>query len=103
MKNRVKYLFIQYYKNHSTKIELDEFFDILKSAEEDEEISSLIKIAYEEILNSHASLTYINKEGELVVNKGVCSLERERVKSIKKKIFSAAIVCFLVILPAPIW
>ncbi len=103
MKNRIKYLFIQYYKNQSTKIELDEFFDILKSAEEDEEISCLIKIAYEEILNSHPSFTYINKEGELVVSEGIGSLAREKVKSTKKRVFSAAIVLFIAMLPAAIW
>lgn len=106
MKTRIKYLFIQYYKNQSTKIELDEFFDILKSAEEDKEIANLIKIAYAEILNTHPSHTYINKEGELVVNEGIEPLEEKKGKlaSSKRKVLSkVAILFFIMMIPAAIW
>lgn len=104
MESRIKYLFIQYYKNQSTKIELDELFDFLNSAEGDEEIARLIKIAYDEILNSHPSLTYINKEGELVVNNSVWSQEKKKAKSSKKKALSKlAILFFLMLAPAAIW
>lgn len=104
MKSRIKYLFIQYYKNQSTKIELDEFFNILKSAEEDEEIANLIKITYEEILNNHPSLTYINEDGELVVNEVIRPIEEKKVKPTRKNLPSmVALLFFLIMLPAAIW
>lgn len=106
MKTRIKYLFTQYYKNQSTKIELDELFDILNSGEKDEEIARLIKIAYEEILNSDPSLTYINKDGELVVNESIRPLKKRKIKSIssRKKILSkVAAFILLLVLPGAIW
>lgn len=106
MKSRIKYLFIQYYKNQSTKVELDEFFDILNSGEKDEEIARLIKTAYEEILNCHPSLTYINKDGELVINDDVRSLKKQEVKAnvSRRKLFSKVAVFFLLMmLPGIIW
>jgi ferric-dicitrate binding protein FerR (iron transport regulator) len=106
VKSRIKYLFIQYYKNQSTKVELDEFFDILNSGEKDEEIARLIKTAYEEVLNSHPSLTYINKDGELVVNDDIKPPTKKEVKSTfsKRRMFSkVAILFLLMMLPGIIW
>ncbi|HEY0668491.1 MAG TPA: FecR domain-containing protein [Sphingobacteriaceae bacterium] len=67
MKERITYLFIQYYNNRSTRKELEEFFRIINNAKHDEEINSLIKNAYDEIKQNNPSLTYINEEGKLVL------------------------------------
>lgn len=106
MKNRIEYLFIQYFNGKSTKIELNEFFDLLNSAEEDEKIVNLIEIVYEEIQCNFSSLTSINNEGELVVNKDTTPYENKKAKSTfsKKKVFSlVALLFFLIMPPIALW
>lgn len=67
MKERITYLFMQYYNNQSTRSELDEFFQIINTAKHDEELNDLIKNIYDEIRQSNPSLTYVNEEGKLVL------------------------------------
>lgn len=67
MKERITYLFMQYYNNKSTRKELEEFFQIINRAKHDDEINDLIKNVYDEIKQSNPSLTYINEEGKLVL------------------------------------
>lgn len=104
MKDRIKYLFIQYYKNQSTKVELDEFFSILNSGEKDEEIAYLIKSAYQEILNSDPSLSYINKDGELIVNDDIRPVKKAKARFSRRQLFSKVAVFFLfAMLPGALW
>lgn len=67
MRERITYLFMQYYTNKSTRKELEEFFQIMSSAKNDKEINELIKSVYDEIKQNNPSLTYINEEGKLVL------------------------------------
>lgn len=67
MKERITYLFTQYYTNRCSRKELDEFFQVINAAKNDEEINDLIKSAYEEIKKNNPSLTYIDEEGRLVL------------------------------------
>ena len=67
MKERITYLFTQYYTNRCTRNELDEFFQVINAAKNDNEINDLIKSAYEEIKKNNPSLTYIDEEGRLVL------------------------------------
>jgi transmembrane sensor len=67
MRERITYLFMQYYTNKSTRKELEEFFQIIDTAKNDNDINELIKIVYEEIKLNNPSLTYINEEGKLIL------------------------------------
>jgi len=67
MKERIAYLFNQFYYNKSDRKELDELFQIIHTAKNDEEINHLIKEVYEEIKRSNPSLTYIGEDGKLVL------------------------------------
>lgn len=67
MKDRITYLFMQYYTNKSTRQELEEFFKMVNAAKHDKEINELIKTVYEEIKKNNPSFTYIDEAGKLVL------------------------------------
>ncbi len=67
MRERITYLFMQYYTNKSTREELEEFFGLINTAKNDKEINTLIKSVYDEIKLNNPSLTYINEAGKLVL------------------------------------
>lgn len=67
MKERITYLFMQYYTNRCTRKELEEFFQLIHTAKHDNEINELIKSTYDEIKKNNPSLTYINEGGKLVL------------------------------------
>src|SRR3546814_7158663 len=105
MKDRITYLFMQYYKNESTEKELEEFFHLIASAQFDEEIEQLIKTVYNEIKKSNPSLTYINEEGELVLNEPKW-LQKPIFKNKRKKIskwVTIAAACFILMISSTFW
>jgi len=67
MKDKIKYLFLQYYHNRSSRKELEDFFHIINSAKYDQEISDLVKLVYDELKQTEPSLTYIDDAGNLVL------------------------------------
>lgn len=67
MKERITYLFMQYYTNRCSRKELEEFFQLIHDAKHDHEINTLIKKTYEEIKKNNPSLTYIDESGKLVL------------------------------------
>lgn len=67
MKDRITYLFMQYYTNKSTRKELEDFFMVVNAAKNDKELNDLIKRVYNEIKKNNPSLTYINEAGKLVL------------------------------------
>lgn len=67
MRERITYLFMQYYTNKSSRKELEEFFELINTAKNDQEINALIKSVYDEIKLNNPSLTYINEAGKLVL------------------------------------
>ncbi|SMD01467.1 FecR family protein [Pedobacter africanus] len=67
MKERITYLFMQYYTNRCTRKELEEFFQLIHAAKHDNEINELVKNTYDEIKKNNPSLTYIDEEGKLVL------------------------------------
>lgn len=85
MKDKIKYLFLQYYHNRSTRRELEDFFHIINSAKHDQEISELVKKVYDEIKLAEPSLTYINDEGKLVLREPDWLQEQNaQIKPIRK-------------------
>lgn len=107
MNSRIKYLFTQYYKNQCTKLELEEFLNVLHSSNDDEEIAMLIKKTYEDIVNKHPSLSYINEEGQLIVDEGIAiKKEKTQSESRTRKKFGFAKLAFaalLILLPFALW
>lgn len=67
MRERITYLFMQYYTNKSSRKELEQFFELINTAKNDQEINALIKSVYDEIKLNNPSLTYINEAGKLVL------------------------------------
>ncbi|OCX52792.1 hypothetical protein BEL04_00195 [Mucilaginibacter sp. PPCGB 2223] len=85
MKDKIKYLFLQYYHNRSSRRELEDFFHIVNSAKHDQEISELVKQVYDEIKLAEPSLTYINDEGQLVLREPDWLQEPDaKIKPIRK-------------------
>ncbi|MGJ1499513.1 FecR family protein [Sphingobacterium spiritivorum] len=66
MKTRIRYLLRQYFYNHATHEELVEFFDMVRSARYDDELSVLLKELYEELKREDPSLTFVDTEGNLM-------------------------------------
>lgn len=66
MKERLTYLFLQYYRNECTRKELEEFFHYVNSSRHDQELHELIRQVYNEIKQAHPSFTYIDKDGKLI-------------------------------------
>jgi transmembrane sensor len=101
MKDRVKYLFIQYYHNRSSRNELDEFFRIVRSARHDARLSELIKEIYEELKQAEPSLTYINEDGELVLKEPVWynteNTPGAKIFTLPGKLIAACLAIFLLV------
>ena len=65
MEERLRYLFRQYLGNKCSRKEFDEFFAYMREAAHDETIRALIKKVYDD--TGHASLTYVDECGNLVL------------------------------------
>jgi transmembrane sensor len=88
MKDKIKYLFLQYYHNRSSRKELEDFFHIINSAKYDQEISELVKMVYDEIKQTEPSLTYIDDQGNLVLKEPDWIHEQQanaNIKPIRKR------------------
>ena len=83
MKDKIKYLFLQYYHNRSSRKELEDFFHIINSAKYDQEISELVKVVYDEIKQAEPSLTYIDDKGNLVLKEPDWIHEQQASATIK--------------------
>ncbi|MGJ1433654.1 FecR family protein [Sphingobacterium spiritivorum] len=81
MKTRIRYLLRRYFYNHATHQELVEFFDIVRSAQYDDELSVLLKELYEELKREDPSLTFVDAEGNLMELP-----DRDRVQSSTDKV-----------------
>ncbi|MBS1502075.1 MAG: FecR domain-containing protein [Bacteroidetes bacterium] len=106
MKDKIKYLFLQYYHNRSSRKELEDFFHIINSAKYDQEISDLIKLVYDEIKQTEPSLTYIDNEGNLVLREPDWIKEdanRDNVKPLRKRTAYLVAASFLILFSAGIW
>ena len=67
MEDRIKYLFRQYLENKCSRQELEEFLSLVRASDHDEVLRSLVKKAYDEMLQPPSSLTYVNEYGHLVL------------------------------------
>src|SRR5690606_31419347 len=65
MKTRIDYLLKQYFYNRSTREELDELFNIIRSGEYDGELSHYIRKQYDTLKREETSTSYINEDGDL--------------------------------------
>lgn len=65
MKTRIDYLLKQYFYNRSTREELDELFNIIRSEEYDGELSHYIRKQYDTLKREETSTSYINEDGDL--------------------------------------
>lgn len=63
---RLSYLFLQYLKNTCSQQEMEEFFAYISKAKTDTQLRDLIKKVFEDIKQSHPSLSYVDEAGKLV-------------------------------------
>ncbi|MEP7107202.1 MAG: FecR domain-containing protein [Ferruginibacter sp.] len=63
---RLSYLFLKYINNTCSQREMEEFFIYIGKAKTDMRLRGLIKKVYEEIKQSHPSLSYVNEAGKLI-------------------------------------
>ncbi|MBB5439021.1 ferric-dicitrate binding protein FerR (iron transport regulator) [Pedobacter sp. AK017] len=106
MKDRITYLFMQYYTNKSTRKELEDFFMVINAAKNDKELNDLIKRVYNEIKKNNPSLTYINEAGKLVLREPDWLYEPEvetlqtRAKKRSFHVWPAAACLFVIVFGA---
>ena len=62
---RLNYLFLKYLENTCSQLEMEEFFAYIRKAKTDDHLRGLIRKVYEEIKQSHPSLTYVDQAGKL--------------------------------------
>ncbi|WP_437920638.1 FecR family protein [Sphingobacterium sp. LRF_L2] len=95
MKKRIDYLIRQYIDNKATQAELTEFFNMIRSAKYDMELSAFIKQQYELLKREDRSAVFIDEEGKLsMAEKQYPKLERSipiRKKFLKRSLSVAAL------------
>ena len=101
MEERLKYLFLQYLNNNSSRAELEEFFEYIRKTKTDNDLSVLIRKVYDEIKKTHPSLTYVDGYGNLVFNEpGTPDTNPFPRRPHKKKLIRALPIAIFVVVAA---
>jgi transmembrane sensor len=102
---RLSYLFLKYLENTCSQQEMEEFFAYIKKAKTDIELRGLIKKVYEEIKQSHPSLSYVDEAGKLVFTEPHREYHTPFIKKpLKSKLARAlAVAACAVIVAGVIW
>lgn len=84
MQDRLYYLFAQYLENKCSRKELEELFNYIGQAENDQQLRQLIRAVYNSIQKDFSSLTSVNENGQLILNKPDWAQQPEPVVHFKR-------------------
>ncbi len=69
MEDRIEYLLRQYEKNNCSREELEELFSYINNLRSNDlPLKKMVRNIYDDIRKNHPSFTYVDEEGQLVLN-----------------------------------
>lgn len=105
MEDRLQYLFKRYLDNTCSQKELEDFFNYIHQAKQDESLRRLIRDIYNNLKTNESTVTHVNEKGLLVITEPEWMNAAESKPIIKKSRSKLAVISIaaVLIITAVIW